>query len=194
MATPTSDACDATLVAALTELSERQRERVLERYKKLRLHLEQDAPLARVAREASLPLRTAQRWVSRYRRYGLVGLTRAGRADQGKRRRVPEELRHVAEGLALERPPLGPSAIHREICRIARARGERPPGYHTIYNVIRAIPDDLKTLALNGEKAYREAYDLVHRREAERPNQIWQADHTQLDLWAKRADGETARP
>ena len=59
---------------------------------------------------------------------------------------------------------------------------------------IRAIPDDLKTLALNGEKAYREAYDLVHRREADRPNQIWQADHTQLDLWAKRADGETARP
>jgi hypothetical protein len=32
MATPTSDACDATLVAALTELSERQRERALERY------------------------------------------------------------------------------------------------------------------------------------------------------------------
>jgi hypothetical protein len=55
-------------------------------------------------------------------------------------------------------------------------------------------PDDLKTLGLNGEKAYREAYDLVHRREAERPNQIWQADHTQLDLWAKRADGEAARP
>jgi putative transposase len=185
---------DAATGVALTELSERQRERALDRYQKLRAHLEQDEPLARVAREMSLPLRTAQRWVSRYRRFGLFGLTRAGRADQGKRRRVPEELRRLAEGLALERPPLGPSAIYREICRIARARGERPPGYHTIYNVIREIPDELKTLALNGEKAYREAYDLVHRREAERPNQIWQADHTQLDLWAKRADGEAARP
>ena len=60
--------------------------------------------------------------------------------------------------------------------------------------MIRAIPDDLKTLALSGEKAYREAYDLVHRREAERPNQIWQADHTQLDLWAKRTDGKAERP
>ncbi len=146
------------------------------------------------AKEALLPLRTAQRWVSRYRRYGLIGLIRAGRADQGKRRRVPDDVRCFAEGLALERPPLGPSAIYREVCLIARARGEQVPGYHTIYNVIRAIPDDLKTLALDGEKAYREAYDLVHRREAERPNQIWQADHTQLDLWVRRAGGEAARP
>jgi putative transposase len=107
---------------------------------------------------------------------------------------VPDALRRLAEGLALERPPLGPSAIYREVCRIARARGEAPPGYHTIYNVIRAIPDDLKTLALKGDKAYRQAYDLVHRREAEHPNQIWQADHTQLDLWAKQADGQAARP
>ena len=179
---------------ALTELSERQRERALDRYRKLQPHLEENVPLARVAKESSLPLRTAQRWVSRFRRFGLVGLTRAGRADQGKRRRVPEDLQRLAEGLALERPPLGPSAIYREVCRITRARGEQPPGYHTIYNVIRAVPNDLRTLGCDGEKAYRQAYDLVHRREAERPNQIWQADHTQLDLWAKRADGKTARP
>ena len=179
--------------AALTQLSERQRERALDRYRKLRPHLEQDAPLARVARAASLPFRTAQRWVNRYRRFGLVGLTRAGRSDQGKRH-VAEDLLRLAEGLALQRPPFSPSAVYREVCRVVRARGEQPPGYHTIYNVIRAIPDDLKTLALDGEKAYREAYDLVHRREAERPNQIWQADHTQLDLWVKRADGKPARP
>ena len=189
MAAPT----DPSSSAALTQLSERQRERALDRYRKLQPHLEQDAPLARVAREASLPFRTAQRWVNRYRRFGLVGLTRAGRSDQGKRH-VVEDLLRLAEGLALQRPPFSPSAVYREVCHIARARGEHPPGYHTIYNVIRAIPDDLKTLALGGEKAYREAYDLVHRREAERPNQIWQADHTQLDLWAKRADGQTARP
>src|SRR5271166_4734163 len=73
---------------ALTELSERQRQRALDRYQALRPHLEEDVPLARVAMEAALPLRTAQDWVSRYRRFGLAGLTRAGRADQGKRRRL----------------------------------------------------------------------------------------------------------
>jgi putative transposase len=191
MATPSGDAAART---ALTELPEQQRQRAFDRYQTLRPHLEQDVPLARVAKEASLPLRTAQDWVSRYRRFGLVGLTRAGRADQGKRRRLADDLRHLAEGLALQRPPFSPGAIYREVCRVARAQDREPPGYHTVYNVIRAIPEDLKTLAVDGEKAYRAAYDLVHRREAERPNQIWQADHTQLDLWAKRDDGKSERP
>jgi putative transposase len=191
MATPSGDAATR---AALTELSEQQRQRAFDRYQVLRPHLEQDVPLARTAREASVPLRTAQDWVSRYRRFGLVGLTRAGRADQGKRRRLADDLRHLAEGLALQRPPFSPGAIYREVCRVARDQGREPPGYHTVYNVIRAIPKDLKTLAVDGEKAYRAAYDLIHRREAERPNQIWQADHTQLDLWAKRDDGKSERP
>ena len=180
--------------AALSELSERQRRRAFDRYGKIRPHLEQNVPLARAAEEASLPLRTAQRWVSRYRQFGLAGLIRAGRADRGKRRRLSDELRRLAEGLALQRPPLGPTAVYREVCRVAQAQEQEPPGYHTVYNVIRAIPDALTTLALDGEKAYRETYDLLYHREAERSNQIWQADHTQLDLWAKCDDGQPGRP
>ncbi len=91
--------------AALTELPEQKRQRALDRYQTLRPHLEQDVPLARVAAEAFMPLRTAQHWVSRYQRFGLAGLTRAGRADQGKRRHLSAELCHFAEGLALQRPP-----------------------------------------------------------------------------------------
>jgi putative transposase len=185
---------EAVTRAALTELPERQRQRAFDRYQTLRPHLEQDVPLARVAAEASMPMRTAQHWVSRYRRFGLAGLTRAGRADQGKRRRLSAELCRFAEGLALQRPPFSPGAIYREVCRVAREKGQNPPGYHTVYNVIRAIPEDLRTFAVDGEKAYRNTYDLVHRREAERPNQIWQADHTQLDLWAIRDDGQPGRP
>jgi putative transposase len=37
-------------------------------------------------------------------------------------------------------------------------------------------------LAHEGTKAYAEAFDLIHRREADRPNAIWQADHTLLDI------------
>jgi hypothetical protein len=37
---------------------------------------------------------------------------------------------------------------------------------------IPAIPDNLKTLALDGDKAYRETYNQLYRREAEGPNQI----------------------
>jgi hypothetical protein len=80
MATPAGDA--ATCLAP-TGLPERQRERGLDRYKGLRPHLEEDASLAGVAKEAPLPLRAAQRWVSQYRWLGysgwfaLAGRTRA---------------------------------------------------------------------------------------------------------------------
>ena len=178
----------------LTELTDVQRRQALERYRQLRPHLEQDVPLARVARDVAMPLRTAQRWVGRYRQFGLAGLIRSGRSDNGKRRRISDDLRQLAEGLALEKPALGTAAIHRQLCRTAEARGDHSPRYHTVYNVIRALPEALKTLALDGEKSYRETYDLIHRREATRSNELWQADHTQLDLWAKRDDGQVARP
>lgn len=110
----------------LTELTDVQRRQALERYRQLRDHLEHDVPLAGVARDASLPLRTAQRWIGRYRQFGLTGLIRSGRADNGKRRRIPNDLRQLAEGLALEKPVLGTATIHRQLCRTAKARGDRP--------------------------------------------------------------------
>ena len=70
---------DPAARAAFAGLSEARRRRAFDRYLKLRPHLEQDVSLTRVAAEAGLPLRTAQRWVSRYRRFGLAGLSRAAR-------------------------------------------------------------------------------------------------------------------
>jgi putative transposase len=45
-----------------------------------------------------------------------------------------------------------------------------------------------------GSKAYSDAFDLVHRREADAPNAIWQADHTELDILVKDGDGTARRP
>ena len=181
-------------VATLTELPEADRLRALERFRRIRPHLEENAPLAPIARDAEVTLRTAQRWVRRYRERGLAGLARVERNDRGKRRSVHDELRELAEGLALQKPPLGPTAIHRELHRVAEERGYRSPRLSTVYNIVNGLPYALKTLAIDGGKQYREAYDLIHRREASKPNEIWQADHTQLDLWAKRENGEIARP
>jgi putative transposase len=38
------------------------------------------------------------------------------------------------------------------------------------------------TLAHQGSKAYHQRFDLLHRREAEAPNAMWQADHCWLDI------------
>ena len=131
---------DPMISASLAALSEAHRRRTLERYDKLRPHLEGDVPLKRVAAESGVPLRTAQRWVSRYRRWGIAGLSRTARADRGKSRRLSDELRGYAEGLARQKPALRPGAIYREVCRAARERGQNPPSYHTVYHVIRSSP------------------------------------------------------
>ena len=117
----------------LAELSDAARQDALERYRKLQPHLEQNVPLLRVAREAALPLRTARRWVQRYRRFGLAGLTRRDRADHGKRRSISPALLELVEGLALQKPPLPVAAIYREICRTALAQEQPCPSYHSVY-------------------------------------------------------------
>ena len=61
---------------------------------------------------------------------------------------------------------------------------------------VAALPADLVTLALahEGTKAYSNTFELVHRREADRPNAVWQADHTPLDILLIRPDGAVAKP
>lgn len=49
-------------------------------------------------------------------------------------------------------------------------------------------------LAHKGEKAYANTFDLIYRRTADRPNYIWQADHTLLDIWVLDHRDHPARP
>ncbi|WP_218942375.1 Mu transposase C-terminal domain-containing protein [Salinispora sp. H7-4] len=177
----------------LAELPETVRAQALHRWRVLRPHLEDGVPLLRAASEAEVALRTAQRWLTRYRAEGLAGLARAPRADRGTRR-LPDDLRLLIEGLAL-RPP-GPSAahVHRLVVDVAKNEGWPVPSYATVYAIVRDIDPAMRTLALDGEKRYREVFDLIHRREAAGPNEVWQADHTQLDLWVIAPSGKPARP
>ncbi len=56
------------------------------------------------------------------------------------------------------------------------------------------LPNDLQTLAQQGTSRFGELYEMVHRREASRPNALWQADHAQLDISLLREDGSACRP
>ncbi|WP_234330431.1 Mu transposase C-terminal domain-containing protein [Streptomyces acidiscabies] len=180
-------------IAALGKLTSSQRERAMSRFAALRPHLEDGVPLARAAAEAGVACRTAQRWAAAYRDRGLAGLVRARRSDAGHRR-VPEELRHLVEGLALRRPAPHLTWVHRRVVEVAKDQGWPVPSYSTVYSIVRALDPALVVLAHEGAKRYREVYDLIHRREAEGPNAVWQADHTQLDLWVIAPSGRPVRP
>ena len=174
-------------------LSEQERQQAWERYERIRPCLDADVPATAVAREHGLSARTVERWVARYRSDGLVGLVRAPRIDRGQRR-FPSDLIGLIEGLTLRKPPPTATAVYRQVVTVAAREGWPVPSYSTVYAVIRQLDPALVTLAYEGTKAYRLAFDLLHRREATGPNELWQADHTPLDLWVRDERGTPVRP
>ena len=47
-----------------------------------------------------------------------------------------------------------------------------------VYDIVRSIDPAMATLVHEGSKRYKGVFDLVHRREAARSNEIRQAYHT----------------
>src|ERR1700761_1367510 len=97
----------------LSGVPEASRELAMSRFRQIQPHLEENRPLQLVANDAGLPFRTAQRWVSQYRKFGLVALARKSRSDRGGRRVVSPKIRAAIEALALESRPLPVMSICR---------------------------------------------------------------------------------
>ena len=77
---------------------------------------------------------------------------RKERSDRGQRRAMSPKLLETTEALALQKPPLPIATLFRQICRIARDRGENVPNYKAVYRVVRNLPADLVMLAHEGTK------------------------------------------
>jgi putative transposase len=165
----------------------------LARFSLLRASLDDGIPLTRLAAQHGIPLRNVRRWLRAYQQQGLAGLARKRRTDRGKPR-FPEDLVQLIEGLALRKPPPTAAAIHRQVSAIASEQGWQTPSYSAVYALIKNVDPALKSLAHDGAQAYREAFDLLYRREARRPNEVWQADHTPLDIWVLDEQGKPIRP
>ena len=178
----------------LAELSAEERAIAQERFQLLESHLTGNRDLRSVAECTGVSFRTLQRWVAGYKRNGLPGLLRKERVDRGGRRTISPRLREAVEGLALEKPPLPLSSVHRQVCQFAEIIGEPPPSYWVVRDIALSLPKDLQTLAQRGPRRFGELYDLVHRRDASKPNAVWQADHAQLDILLLRDHSGPARP
>lgn len=150
-------------------------------------------PLARLARETDVGLRTLERWHARYRADGYAGLETASRGDAGSRR-LPPDLVDLIEGLALSKPRPAIATIHRKVTGICAARRWPVPSYSVVWDIVRTLDPGMVTLALEGAASYRDKHELVLRRQAELPNAMWQSDHTMLDILVVGTDGKPARP
>ena len=138
--------------ASFATLTEEGQAQAMARFAALRPHLEAGVPRARAAAAAGVPLRTAQRWLARYRRDGLAGLARRGRSDAGARR-SPDDLVTLVEGMGLKRPRLSAAAIHRRVRDVAAAQGWRAPSYGTVHAILSSLDPAMVTLAQDGPAA-----------------------------------------
>ncbi len=177
----------------LAELTEVQREQAMVRFTALRPHLDSGVPLPKAARAAGIPVRTARRWLARYRTSGLVGLARLQRSDAGHRK-LSGEIVEVIEGMFLRKPRPSVATIHRRVLAIAKERKWPAPSYSSIHAITCHLDPAMVTLAHDGQAAFRDRFELIYRHRAERPNMIWQADHTELDILILDAGGRTVRP
>lgn len=163
------------------------------RWQVLRLHVEDQVPLAALARDSGIALRTLERWHARFRASGFAGLNAGRRSDAGGHR-LPGELVALIEGLALSKPRPTVVTIHRKVSSICDKEGWPVPSYGVVRAIVGALDPGMVTLALEGPASYRDKYELALRRQAERPNAMWQADHTLLDVLVVGTDGKHARP
>ena len=121
-------------------LTKKQRSLALDRFHTLRPFLEDGVPLARIAQENHLHVRTVSRWAKNYHQLGLAGLCRQPRTDKNKRRRMSPTLQQFTEGLALQKPPLTATAVHRQAASVAARLGEPVPSYRTVHKPVAPSP------------------------------------------------------
>jgi putative transposase len=177
----------------LTAYSEDQRQKAMDKYKLIDQYLNNEKSLKTIAEEAGILIRTLQYWISQYQQFGLKGLIRKSRTDSG-RFKIEKEVLEEIKNLILNNKRNSVTSIHRKICETCKKNNWKQPSYYQVYSISKSLSPGLKKLAYEGKKEYQNNYDLIHRREANYPNEIWQADHTPLDIIVLNEKGKPERP
>lgn len=152
-----------------------------------------EATVNEIAKEAKLSPRTVWRKLLAVDTRGLKGLHRACRSDKGQRRSLSEELQEVIEGLFLKTPKPTVTWVWEQVVEACTKNRVKAPSYSLVAEVCRQLDRRLKVLAHDSEEAYEKEFDQILRRQAKRPNEMWQADHKELDIWATDEFGKAGK-
>ncbi len=177
----------------LTNFSEAKRKKATQKYNIIKPFILGEQSLSSISKSKGIALSTLYRWNKSYKEQGLKGLIYATRADKGTRKIEPKIIDEI-ERLALMNKRNSIATIHRKITNYCKENNFDIPSYKQIYSVIKAMPKSVIDFSHQGEKYYQNKYDLIQIRESSRPNEIWQADHTLLDIFILDQKGNINRP
>ena len=155
----------------------------MERYHILEPYFKKLKSVRAVSESAKVPNRTLYNWISRYQNDGLAGLIDKTRKDKN-RIKIDEGTIKFVQNEYFSNRGISIASIHRKTKQWCNNNTLSEPSYYQVYNIIKRIPENLKAYSNMNSKNYAEKYDGIYTRECERPNEIWQADHTMLDIEA----------
>lgn len=152
-----------------------------------------EATVSEIAREAKVSTRTVWRKLLAVDSKGLKGLHRASRSDKGRRRKLSQDLQEVIEGLFLKSPKPTVMWVWEQVVEACTRKQMKLPSYSLVAEVCRQLDRRLKVLAHDSDEAYEKEFDQIIRRQAKRPNEMWQVDHKELDIWVTDEFGRTGK-
>ncbi|WP_340392527.1 Mu transposase C-terminal domain-containing protein [Macrococcoides caseolyticum] len=178
---------------SLTEIPAHQREKALEKFNIIKPHIFDNYPMNKISKESKVPISTLYRWKKNYESDGLVSLVNQKRSDAGIRK-VDEIIYKEIQNIRLKNKRINIATVHRKIIKFCSENQLKPPSYKQVYDIVKEIPQSKIDLIQKEESVYRDKHELIKIRESSYPNEIWQADHTLLDIHILDQKGNINRP
>ncbi|PWZ65693.1 transposase, partial [Staphylococcus pseudintermedius] len=177
----------------LTNFSEAKRKEATQKYNIIKPFILGKQSLSSISKSKGIALSTLYRWNKLYKEQGLTGLIHNTRVDKGEHK-LKQNIIDEIKSLALKNKRNSIATIHRKIANYCIENNFYKPSYKQVYSIIKAMPKSVIDFSHQGEKYYQNKYDLIQIRESSRPNEIWQADHTLLDIYILDQKGNINRP
>lgn len=177
----------------LVEFSDSKRKEALRRFKIIEPYLKNIHSVSCISKKTKISCRTLYYWIEKYRQHELIGLIPKCRKDRGTMK-ISNEIETYIKSFFLRNRNISIASIHRQTCNWCEQQNFAYPSYYIVRKVIQSIPKKIQSLAHDGYKEFSNHYELVHIRECERPNEIWQADHTLMDIEVINSKGIPERP
>jgi putative transposase len=132
------------------------------------------------AREVGWSRRTLRNWHTAYCKHGFLGLApNEERSDKGQRH-GSEWITEITEGICLSYPGWSVRAVHQEVCRRARRRGEPEPGLWKVRAIYKEISPATRFIADGREDDFRNGYRISGKMKYR--GVTYQIDHTRVDV------------
>jgi transposase len=118
-----------------------------ERFEIIKPFLDKEKNLIDISRESLVPYSTLKRWVSAYKKDGIMGLERTVRKDKNSFRSVNKEVLDYLKFLYQTEPDLKILDAHKKLNKFLKSLGKKEISYDTVYRIINNLDPFVKKYA-----------------------------------------------